>query len=254
MTLQTLIPALDLPDGALVNQRVPKKLLVENGAPTAADKRRINEGIEEIQWVASLKPNTIGVPVYVDEVREYLEIAVLTVTLRPEAKASRLAELIHRAIPYPLFLVQVHGEQTILSLAHKRRAQNEAGKFILDDDVVDVTVSSDTSLSVEVNRRFLEALALANQPRTNLMLLYQGWIDTLVALQASQLNGVFTQAATKETAVERREAVLMYRELESKITVLRNTATKEKQIARLVKWNIEIKGLEVTLAEVMKCL
>ena len=55
-----LIAALDLPPGALVDRRVPKTLLVQHGAPTAADKRRINEGIEEMQWVATLKPSTIG--------------------------------------------------------------------------------------------------------------------------------------------------------------------------------------------------
>ncbi len=254
MTLQTLIDALDLPDSTRVNQRVPKKLLVENGAPTVADKRRINEGIEEIQWVASLKPNTVGVPVYVDEVREYLEIAVLTVTLRPEAKAGRLAELIHRAIPYPLFLVLVQGDQTILSLAHKRRAQNEAEKFVLDDGVVDVVVSGDDPLSAGVKKQFLDALALGSQPRTNLMLLYQGWIDTIVALQASRLNGSFVQAASKDLAVERREAVLMCRELEAKIAVLRNTAAKEKQMARRVELNWEIKALEFALAEALRCL
>ena len=95
-----LLTALNLPPGCLVDQRVPKKLLVENGAPTAADKRKISEGIEELHWLASLKPNTIGVSDYCDDVREYLEIALLSVTLRPEAKAGRLAELIHRAIPY----------------------------------------------------------------------------------------------------------------------------------------------------------
>ena len=249
MTLQTLIDALDLPDSTRVNQRVPKKLLIENGAPTAADKRRINEGIEEIHWVASLKPNTVGVPVYVDEIREYLEIAVLTVTLRSEAKAGRLAELIHRAIPYPLFLVLRQEGQTILSLAHKRRAQNEAEKFVLDDGVIDVVVSDDDPLSAGVKKRFLDALALGSQPRTNLMLLYQGWIDTIVALQASRFNGAFIQAASKDLAVERREAVLLCRELEAKITVLRNTAAKEKQMARLVALNSEIKQLGESLAE-----
>jgi len=29
-----------------------QKLVVENGAPTAADKRQINEGIEELLWLA----------------------------------------------------------------------------------------------------------------------------------------------------------------------------------------------------------
>lgn len=250
MNAEAIISALGLPDSARVNQRVPKKLLVENGAPTAADKRKINEGIEEIQWLASLKPNTIGVPDYSDDVREYLEIALLTVTLRPEAKAVRLSELIHRAIPYPLFLVLLQGDQTILSLAHKRRAQNEAGKFVLDGDVVEGTVSDNASLSAEVNRLFLDALALGNQPRANLLLLYQGWIDTFVALQASQLSGTFTPAPSGEAAIARREAVQKCRELETAIATLRNAASKEKQMARRVELNLEIKGLAVELAKV----
>jgi len=240
-----ILTALNLPLGCRVDQRVPKKLLIENGAPTAADKRRINEGIEEIQWLATLKPNTIGVSDYCDDVREYLEIALLSVILRPKAKADRLAELIHRAIPYPLFLVLLHGDQTILTLAHKRRAQNEAGKFVVDGDVVEVMVTGNTP----AKSQFLDALALRNQPRADLLELYQGWMDTLIALQASQLTGTFTQSATKEAAIARREAVQRCRELEMKIAVLRNAAVKEKQMARLVELNLEIKGLELVLVE-----
>lgn len=248
MISETIISALGLPDSARVNQRVPKKLLVENGAPTAADKRKINEGIEEIHWLASLKPNTIGVPDYTDDVREYLEIALLTVTLRAEAKAGRLSELIHRAIPYPLFLVLLQGDQTILSLAHKRRAQNEADKFVLDADLVEVSVSGNAIQSDEVNRLFLDSMALGNQTRANLLLLYQGWIDTIIALQASQLTGTFIQTATKEAAIARREALQKCRELETIIAVLRNSAVNEKQMARRVELNLEIKGLERVLA------
>ena len=96
MNGDALIEALDLPAGSLVNQRVPKKLLLENGAPTAADKRLINDGIEELNWLAALKATTIGVPEYRDDVREYLEIAVLRLNLRAAAKAARLVELVHR--------------------------------------------------------------------------------------------------------------------------------------------------------------
>ena len=55
------VAVLALPQAALVDQRVPKTLLIENGARTATDKRRIREGIEEIRWLATLKPTTIGV-------------------------------------------------------------------------------------------------------------------------------------------------------------------------------------------------
>lgn len=244
-----LVAALALPADVLVNQRVPKKMLVENGATTTADKQRINVGIEEIHWLAALKPNTIGVPEYNDDVREYLEIALLIVTLRSEAKAGRLAELIHRAIPYPLFLVLMQGDKTVLSLAHKRRAQNEADKFVLDGDSVEVTVFGHASLSTEVNRRFLDAIALSKQPQANLLQLYQGWIDTLVALQASRLTGTFFQAITSDAAIARREAVQKCWDLEAKIASLWNAAAKEKQMGRRVELNLEIKGIEAELAK-----
>lgn len=52
MNADSVIAALDLPPGARGGRRVPKTLLVEHGAPTAADKRRINEGIEAEAWLA----------------------------------------------------------------------------------------------------------------------------------------------------------------------------------------------------------
>jgi hypothetical protein len=72
-----LLEALNLPAATLVEKRVPKTLLQEHGAVTAADKRQINEGIEQLLWVAALKPTTIGVAAYRDGQREVVELAVL---------------------------------------------------------------------------------------------------------------------------------------------------------------------------------
>ena len=108
MTADDLLTALDLPAATRVDQRVPKKLFLENGAPTAADRRAISDGVEECRWVAALKPHTVGVPAYRDAQREYLEIAVLHTTVRAgtsAAQLARLAELTHRAIPYPVVLL-----------------------------------------------------------------------------------------------------------------------------------------------------
>ena len=123
-----LFAALALPDSALVDRRVPKTLLMENGAPTAADKRRILEDIEEIRWLAALKPTTVGVAEYRDAAREYLEIAVLQLILRSGASADRITELVHRAVPYPLLLVKRQADEVALSLVHKRWSQGGNGQ------------------------------------------------------------------------------------------------------------------------------
>ena len=154
-----VIAALALPAETRVEQRVPKKLLLEQGAPTAADKRQIQDGIEDLEWVAALKPNNIGVPAFRDDVREYLEIAVLTVTLRDQAKSPRLTELIHRAIPYPVVLVSVQADSQSLSLAHKRWSQGEAGAVVIEE--VRRTSPMPQTLPAPIDAAFLASIALS---------------------------------------------------------------------------------------------
>lgn len=253
-----IITALQFPDSARVGRRVPKKLLLENGAPTASDKRLITDAIEEIQWLAALKPNTIGVPSYQDAQREYLEIAVLALTLRGTVKPAslaRLAELVHRAVPYPVLLL-MEGPPLALSLAHKRWAQNEAGKIVLEGDLVLASLfhpaADDTA--TEVEHAFVQSLPIAHQPRTSLHALYQGWMDCVQALQAARLTGTFQAAATPEQAVARRQALADCERLKSEIKRLRTQAAKEKQLARQVEINLALGQLKVQLEQAGKHL
>jgi len=246
MIAADLIAALDLPPNARVDRRVPKTLLLEHGAPTAADKRRIRDGIEEVQWVATLKPTTIGVPAFRDATREYLEIAVLTVALRAGANAERLSELLHRAVPYPLLLLLDVGTGLTLSLAHKRWSQGEAGATVLDGDLVAVAVAPASSAQVAAS--FLEALSLRSLPRPDLFRLYQGWIDAVQALLAAQLTGHFSLPGTHEHAAARREVLREAARLEAEMTRLRAAAAKEKQVPRQVELNLALKHAEAARA------
>lgn len=245
MNRDDLLAALDIPSGAMVNQRVPKTLLVKNGAPTAADKRLINDGIETVQWLAALKTTTIGVPEYRDDAREYLEIAVLQADLRTGTNANRLAELMHRAIPYPVFLVTQQGDDFSLSLAHVRWSLAQAGETVLDENMV---IAKDlASVREESARAFLKALSLLAQPRGSLYALYQGWLDTLLALEAARITGVFRAAGSAEDSEDRREALQTCAQLEKEINRLRAEARKEKQVAKLVALNLELKHIEARL-------
>ncbi len=264
LSAQTLIDALRLPKGCRVDQRVPKKLLLEYGAPTAADKRLITDAIEEIQWVAVLKPNTIGVPDYRDTLREYLEIAVLTVTVRGVVKPashSRLAELVHRAVPYPVLLLLIEGQSLTLSLAHKRWAQNEADKVVLDGRLISVRVSAslsevnaadashpDPAAAAQAENAFIQSLSVTRQPQATLHALYQGWVDCVQALLAARLTGSYQTPATPEQAAARRQALADCERLEAEVSRLRAQALREKQLARQVELNLTLKRVLAELA------
>lgn len=252
MNLAPVINALAIPPDARVDHRVPKKLLTEQGSPTAADKRRIQDGIEEMVWVAALKPTNIAVPAFRDEVREYLEIVVLTATLRTAAKPTRLIELIHRAIPYPLVLVAAHGDTVTLSLAHKRWSQGETGKVVIEDVRRTAPFQPDTLTAEET--RFLASLTISRLPTRNLFALYQGWLDRVAALEAAQITGTFAPPDSADRASALRDGIDTYARLQRDIVVLRTQAEKEKQLNRRVELNLEIKRLEAKLVAVAEKL
>jgi len=252
MTTATLIDAMALPPDARVDQRVPKKLLLEQGAPTAADKRHLQDGIEEMVWVAALKPTNIGVPAFRDDVREYLEIAVLTAMLRAAAKAPRLIELIHRAIPYPVVLVTGHDDSVCLSLAHKRWSQGETGKVVIEDVRRTEPLRPDAPTAEEV--AFLASLAVSGLPARDLFALYQGWLDRLAALEAAQITGAYALPDSAGKAAVLRGGLDTHARLQHDIAILRAKAAKEKQLNRRVELNLEIKRMESELAALMESL
>jgi len=258
MIFAPVIDALALPPDAHVDQRVPKKLLLDQGIPTAADKRQIQDGIEDMHWIAALKPTNIGVPDYRDAVREYLEIAVLTVSFRQAAKPTRLIELIHRAIPYPVVLLSGQSGTVSFSLAHKRWSQGEAGKVVLDTGYPQMAqINADSpentlrtsALSADVMSTFLASLALSTLPAADLFTLYQAWIDRLAGLEAANITGSFTPPTSTEHSTTLRDGLANHARLQYELTTLRNHAAKEKQLKRRVELNMTIKRLEAELAE-----
>lgn len=246
MNSEALLAAFDLPADSRVDQRVPKKLLLENGAQTPTDKRQINEGIEELIWLATLKPTTIGVSAYQDESREYLEIVILCLRLRDGAKKTRLVELVHRAVPYPVLLLTEQNSQIDLSVVHKRWAQNEAGKTVLDGEVF--SVDFEEGRDKEHRSAFLATLALGRQSTTSLYGLYQGWFDALLALCSARITGELRPANDSQHAVVRYQSLCEYNRLETAIKQLRAITAKEKQIARQVELNLEVKRMEAAQA------
>lgn len=241
MTAEGLVTALGLPASSRLNKRVPKSLLVENGAPTPADRRHVNESVESLVWAAVLKPGIVGVPAFRDDIREYLEIVVLHLTLRPGtgAAAARLTELVHRAVPYPVILSVDNSEGITISAAHKRWSQGEAGKPVLDGEVMTVSWGPECGV-----------LALSGLSHASMYTLYDGWLDAIAAIRASRITGDLRVAGSAEQSADRRVALGEWEQVEREIAQVRNAARRETQMARQVELNMKLKTLEAQQAAV----
>ena len=82
----------------------------------------------------------------------------------------------------------------------------------------------------------------------SLFALYQGWMDAVLALQAARRTGVFATPTSPGSAAARREALQECARFEADMTRLRAAAAKEKQMARQVGLNLELKRVEAARA------
>jgi hypothetical protein len=249
--MNDLLSALAIPHCARVDRRMPKTLLVEHGALSANDRRRVMDGIEEIRWVAALKPTTISVPELRDDTREYVEIQVLTLTIRRCAPISRITELLHRSIPYPVLALIEFADSRYLSMSNKRYSQANTTKMVLDGTPIEVEAPRGDEPFAS---KFLEELALDRQPRNSMFALYQGWVDTMIALLAARRTGRFVLLDSVENRQAREKSLRDCDTIDGVISRLRSAAAREKQVSRQVELNLEIKRVQARYAELITLL
>lgn len=247
--MNRLVDAFKLPPQALVEQRIAKKLLIEQGASTAADRRLVNEGMEDLVWVATLKPATVAVPA----TAEAAELALLSVTLRggaSDASARRLLQLIHRAIPYPVLLVAQGATGSLLSLADKRPSLGEAGKWVVAPPAG--THAFDPGHPSASEADFMASLALdgmSPQVLADLGALYQGYADRITALAVAQVTGRYVVPTAAAAASRWREAMREREQAQARLAAARISAGKSTQINRRVELNLQIQQLQAQLRE-----
>ena len=90
--IEVLLDKLAIPDSCLINKPIFKKLFYDNADLGTADKKALKEDIGKIRWLYTLKPSTINIQKYVDDEREYLEIAVLHIELSNISRIKRIAD------------------------------------------------------------------------------------------------------------------------------------------------------------------
>lgn len=236
------------PENAFLGKRMAKKLFLENTSMPVNDRKLFQKNTKSIYWQYTLKPSTCQVLPFKDHEREYHEIAVLSVELDIKEKHKRIAEIIHRAIPYPLMLgFFTEGSELALSIAPKRFSHAEQGAFVAERFFTTEWLNMDTLENREM--AFFESLSFHNLPLSNYGALYNAWVDRFTGYECSVFSGTFNIGKDSD----RLEALNQCREIESKISDLR-AELKKVAFNRQVEINIEIKKKENELKKMVKSL
>ena len=240
--------AISFPEAALLGKRVPKKQFLESGELVASDKKQFRENVKNVYWEYTLKPSTCPVLPYRDNERDYLEVAVLQVEMNSPKGHKRIAEIIHRVIPYPLMLgFYTETGEIALSIAPKRFSQAEHGAFVSERSYT--TSWMDSRAFNDREAAFVASLAWGNMPLQTYGTLYNAWTDRFTGYECSVLSGTFTIGK----AEDRLERLTRCREIESKISELRGQL-KKAAFNRQVELNTQIKKFEQELKQLAASL
>ena len=240
---------LAVPEDCKLGKRVYKKLFYENAKLNVTDKKAFTHDINEIDWMYTLKPETINISRYEDEEKEYHEIAIIQVTLKEATRYKRIGQIIQRAIPYPLLVIFVHGSRVALNVAMKRINRADSEKITIDE--FHDTNWIDLEKPTDYQSDFLESCDIKNFSYNNLFLFYSDLVKGIIALNCAELTGIYTLDSKQ---IDRTKVLSSIRKLEHMQAELRSELKKETQFNKKVEMNIRIKQLVDELTELKAAL
>lgn len=267
---------LALPDSTFLGTRITKKMLVDNNNLSSHDKKLVTDVIQSIEWQNTLKPETLNVPIYITDIVEYIEIAVIRVVLKNagnetdsknkaklnSSSLSKITKLLHTLIPYPVMLLLELGEELAISLADKRINQADKSKLVIEH-IYNSDWLSSTGLTENEND-FLNDFSLKNVSSLNYFELYQDFISMLIALDISSLTGMYRTKSIQVDSTELKfvaksnedKTLLLHKlvTLEADLAGLRNRLKKETQMNQKLKLNLEAKKIKLSISKVRSCL
>lgn len=223
---------LNIPDNCFIGNTIYKKLFYENADLSTNDKSLFTDTINRVTWLYCLKPETINISAYKDEVREYPEVEVIEVLLHKDYKLKRIAEIIMRSIPYPMVLIFRLEGKVKFYVAHQRTNQSDSSKNTIEEFISTDWLESDGAL--------FDKLDIKQMRFTNFYALYSDIVDTISIYNLSTI----IPTDDNITGAEARELSAQIEDIEQEITSLRAKLKKETQFNRKMELNIEIKRLE----------
>ena len=252
-TFDAFLQHLDIPKSCELNKPVFKKLFLDNGVLDATDKKCLIDDVNKVRWLYTLKPSTINIAPYSDQIREYPEVAVLQVELSSPNRVGRIAHFINRSIPYPLVLIftlDTNGKTSVaFSLADKRINQADKEKWVLEDSIHSDWVELGDQEKTQAE--FLASLKITELPFKDFWVFYQALMTRVIASNCAVHSGSFTlQSNIKEEGNSRLNKLRELEKLDIQKSEFANKLKKEKQMGKQVELNTKVKKINDRIAEI----
>lgn len=244
---------LNINENCLANQTIFKKTFLESVDLLVSDKKLINDHIKKVVWKYCLKSDNTNIPVYKDNEREYYEIEIIEVQLNETNKVKRIAEIIMRAIPYPILLVFTKDNQIQLVTGDMRKNLSDNSKVTVDNFVyTDWFEIESGNLFVE---KLLADLNFKQLNFTNFYLMYRDLEAKLNNFNIAKLKDtVEVSTPSNVSDTDRKNFYDEIKSIDIKIESIQKQLKKNSPLNEKVEASVRIKALKDRKEQLLKLL
>jgi hypothetical protein len=234
---------LNIPERSLLNKKITKSFFLKNFELSSSEKKVLNNIIQSMDWISSIKPSNSNIPEYRDEYYVFEEIQFMLCTLNENNlsdNADKCISLFQKYIPYQIVLIVEDDNGFILNTCDKRINLNDKSKRTIERQISTPVISK--LYKNEVTSSFLDSLDFITQDKISLQRLYKGYINSIIQLQSSLVTGSFSKRTGSRTEEDLKLLESM-NTIEKEVIRLTNQLKKETQMSSKVSLNIEIQKL-----------
>lgn len=231
---------LNIPERSLLNKKITKSFFLKNFELSSSEKKVLNNIIQSMDWISSIKPSNSNIPEYRDEYYVFEEIQFMLCTLNENNlsdNADKCISLFQKYIPYQIVLIVEDDNGFILNTCDKRINLNDKTKRTIERQISTPVISK--LYKNEIISDFFDSLDFVKQDKVSLQRLYKGYINSIIQLQSSIVIGSFS----KRTNVRTEEDLKLLDSMniiEKEVIRLTNQLKKETQMSSKVSLNMEI--------------
>ena len=243
--MEDFFESLNFPINTVVNRKLDKKEFLENFSLNINDRKLLSQAIDRITLENILNQDTINISPFVDETKDYSEIAIIKVKISNKDKLKSINNIIQQ-IPYSLIVFYAFQNEISLCLSPKRINKSDSSKLVVEE--VHFSKWIDFSNLTNIDKTFLQSLSINNHPFTNLLAFYESFMDKLISYNASIYSG--TLIVSKDT----KQILENIQKTEAQIIELKNKIKKETNFNEKVNMNMELKKMNDKLKDLKEDL
>ena len=245
----------EVPKSCLVDYVVPKKAIFEAADSNTSEKRVFTDLIKRIKWCYKFTEDNLRITPYLDDVRNYIEVEVITIELKydnvhkigagkfkEDSEIDDIARTVMRFIPYPIILTTQYENELKFYGAHIRESKSDSEKIVIDDKILSTNWMDIDDLS-EIEEDFISKIQLDNLDKTDFYDFYDDYITAII-----QHDGAIAVGGTVDLPVDEIEKInAQISTFERKIREIEKEIDEETNFNARMDLNIKAHGLKIEI-------